>query len=81
MTFRKGLGKSKMSGLPSWGVLMGPRHRGAVGVGMGEAQLSPLCTSGSFRGNRGAGVGRTLEIHVARNGPWAPVTGTSSLWD
>lgn len=45
---------------------MGPRHRVKVGVGMGEAQLNPLYTSRSFRGNQRAGVGRTPGIQETR---------------
>lgn len=66
MSFRKGRGKNKMSGLPSWGARMDPRHWVKVGVRMGEAQLSPLYTSGYFRGNQRAGVGRTPGIQENR---------------
>lgn len=63
---------------------MGPRHRVKVGVGMGEAQVNPLYTSGSFRGNQRAGVGRTLGIqetrflHATRKWLWDPVTVTEA---
>ena len=65
---------------------MDPRHWVKVGVRMGEAQLSPLYTSGSFRGNQREvweghrGFRKTDScLHATWKGLWDPVRVTRAI--